>query len=210
MLVNVLSKFPKISDIKEFKNLNTILFDLDGTLLDTEIIHAKALKATLVEVQPNTLYSDKTLKDDFNGMTDVDVYNKLNLKAVTLNSFLESKNENFKSIMRVEKNLLNSNIKNFLVDLKNENYNMALVTASERDVAIALLEHTDIISLFDTIICRDDLEKSKPDPLPYVTAMKRLGSSCDETLIFEDSETGLKAARSSKAKYIKAEWFISS
>ena len=209
MLIDTLSKFPKITDIQSIENLSTILFDLDGTLLDTELIHAVALKDTLDILSPDKQYSDIELKERFNGMTDVDVFSKLKLTTVTLKSFLKTKNECFISIMKVNKNLLNSNIKNFLHDLKKAEYNMALVTASERDVAIALLEHTEIISLFDTIICRDDLKKSKPDPLPYVTAMNRLGSLSNETLIFEDSETGLSAAKSSKANYIKAEWFTS-
>jgi HAD superfamily hydrolase (TIGR01509 family) len=210
MLVNTLSNFPKISDVQKVENLNTILFDLDGTLLDTEFIHAIALKNTLNFFVPENNFSDKDLQEKFNGMTDVDVYFKLKLDSVKLENFLKVKNDQFISIMKDNHNLLNSNIRNFLNDLKKEEYSMALVTASERDVAIALLEHTEIISLFDTIICRDDLEKSKPDPLPYITAMTRLGSSSKSTLIFEDSVTGLKAAESSKANYIKAEWFTSS
>ena len=46
------------------------------------------------------------------------------------------------------------------------------------------------------------MEKSKPDPWPYLEAMKRLGSSSEETIIMEDSINGIKSAIAAGCKVI--------
>lgn len=56
------------------------------------------------------------------------------------------------------------------------------------------LKNVGIIDLFDQIVSRDDVSKSKPDPLPYITGAAFAGFAPAECLAVEDSPTGLEAA----------------
>ena len=57
--------------------------------------------------------------------------------------------------------------------------------------------------MFDLILTYDDITKSKPDPEGFLKAMEYFDAKSDETIIFEDSEVGLKAAEKSGAYYYK-------
>ena len=65
------------------------------------------------------------------------------------------------------------------------------------------LNHIGAIEDFDLILAGEDVVEGKPSPEIYNTVMARMGVNPDETLIFEDSEVGLRAAQASGAHYIK-------
>ena len=207
MYIKELFRQPNFSDLRDLPFVNTVIFDMDGTLLDTEENHAHALLMTLNEIRPEHNFSITQLKNDFLGLSDLDVFKKLNIESVTFSYFLERKNNHYTRTLLENNTSLTESMRIFFKDLKDEKYKLALVTASERQVAIATLEQVDILNEFDEILCRDDLEKSKPHPLPYLKMMERLSSTKERTLIFEDSETGLASAKASGANYIKASWF---
>ena len=78
---------------------------------------------------------------------------------------------------------------------------MALVSASPRVIVDAALAHIQPLP-FKTTISSDDVSKTKPDPEGYLKAAQILGVDIKQTLILEDSVTGVKAARASGAKVI--------
>ena len=57
--------------------------------------------------------------------------------------------------------------------------------------------------VFDSIITQDDVERCKPDPEGFLKAMKESGISAEKTIIFEDSENGIKAAQKAGANYVR-------
>ncbi|WP_264082384.1 HAD family hydrolase [Pseudomonas ekonensis] len=76
---------------------------------------------------------------------------------------------------------------------------MALVTSSWRARVEHVLQQHDLVSAFDTVICRDDVRHGKPAPDPYHLAAARLGCRGDECLVFEDSVSGVQSATGSGA-----------
>ena len=78
---------------------------------------------------------------------------------------------------------------------------MALVSASPRVIVDAALAHIQPLP-FKSTISSDDVSKTKPDPEGYLKAAQILGVDIKQTLILEDSVTGVKAARASGAKVI--------
>lgn len=71
---------------------------------------------------------------------------------------------------------------------------MALVTSSGRDEAHHKLRRTGIYDCFDIIITLADVTTPKPHPQPYLLAAERLGVDPSRCLAFEDSETGAESA----------------
>lgn len=75
-------------------------------------------------------------------------------------------------------------------------------TARGKNLSNAL-SHIGAVNDFDLILAGEDVKEGKPSPEIYNTVMARMGVSPDETLIFEDSEVGIKAAQAAGAHYIK-------
>ncbi|MDI2142194.1 MULTISPECIES: HAD family phosphatase [unclassified Pseudomonas] len=76
---------------------------------------------------------------------------------------------------------------------------LALVTSSWRARVDHVLQQHDLTSVFDCIICRDDVRSGKPAPDPYRLAAAHLERQSDECLVFEDSVSGVQSAVSSGA-----------
>jgi len=74
-------------------------------------------------------------------------------------------------------------------------YRLAIVTSS--DPAPFALAHarTELLRHFELVLTRDHYRNSKPDPEPYLTAVRRLGVAPERCLVIEDSERGLRAAK---------------
>ena len=81
----------------------------------------------------------------------------------------------------------------FLTSINAKSY---IVTSTPRKPAMKDLERAGVTKYFTDFICFEDYEKGKPDPLPYLTALKLSGFGADECLAIEDSWAGLTSATS--------------
>ena len=76
-------------------------------------------------------------------------------------------------------------------------YNIALVTTASRTNVERILANFGLDDIFDALITREDVVKSKPDPTCYLMAMEKFGAAKENCIIFEDSPSGIKAALAS-------------
>jgi HAD superfamily hydrolase (TIGR01509 family) len=74
-------------------------------------------------------------------------------------------------------------------------HRMAIVTSSHRDHFDAIHRGTGLLRFFDFVLTREQYQRSKPDPEPYLVALAQTGLNRSECLVIEDSERGLRAAR---------------
>ena len=71
---------------------------------------------------------------------------------------------------------------------------MAIVTTAKRADFELIHEKRHIRQFMDFVLVREDYERAKPHPEPYLTGLKRFGATKEETLVVEDSPRGLKSA----------------
>lgn len=90
-----------------------------------------------------------------------------------------------------------------LPELKSKAKFMGIVTGSERDEVETILKSHGLESFFSRIWAFGDYEHSKPDPSPFLTAMRDLRCDPAECLIFEDSKAGMESAFQSKVKWVQ-------
>ena len=67
------------------------------------------------------------------------------------------------------------------------------------------MERADLLQYLDFIVSNQDVTRAKPDPEMYNLAIERLGVAPGETLILEDNENGLRAARASGAHILQVQ-----
>lgn len=195
------------------KNKDVILFDMDGTLVNTEPLHAKAAIKVLAELGTHADFSS-TL-DQFYGMTDYIVLKTVcpHLSENEIKKAIERKNFHliriFDELTKKEKTpLVTPGLFPFLEYLKKEKKKCAVVSASEDVVVAQTLKCFEIENFVEIQMGRDQTILTKPHPDPYIEAIKRLQSSPERALIFEDSPTGITSALGSKAEVIRITAFL--
>ena len=172
-----------------------ILFDMDGTLVNTEPLHEEAWHDTLVHLNlklPPDWFHRYTGSTDRILVNDMAKQYNLNLNVDELlnekkNRFLEMAKTRSQAFDGVNEGL--SNLQ--------EKYEIALVTSSARQEAKLVLDATSLIPFFKTIVTFDDVEKHKPDPEPYSKAVRFFGLDPKECIAIEDSVSGSRSAKAS-------------
>ncbi|NOT78760.1 MAG: HAD family phosphatase [Bacteriovoracaceae bacterium] len=198
-----------MTDLKTLvKNKEVVLFDMDGTLVNTEPLHAQA--AVLVLDSLGVKVDLLSCIDQFYGMTDFVVIQSVcpNMSEAEIHFAIEQKNKELINIFRQlspneKESYLTPGIIDFLHHLRHLNKKCAVVSASEDIIVDETLACFGLDQFMQLQMGRNQTTLTKPHPDPYIEAMKRLKVTPEETLIFEDSPTGIKAATLSRAQVVR-------
>ena len=186
----------KISVDKEVK---AVLFDCDGTLVDSMPLHMHAWENALKQF--NTPYEENYLFS-LKGMKETDIVILYNKKfGFSLNP---------EKVVSVKQNYIQLHINEVkpiarVVEIA-EKYSgilpMAVVSGSSRDIVLGELNTIGITGLFDAILTADDPYKPKPSPEIFYAAASLLHIDPRNCLVLEDGDPGLKAAADAGMKTI--------
>lgn len=171
-----------------------IIFDMDGVLVDTERISFMFWKQELEKYKKEMsreLYGSvigrnkkgvfEILKSEFGSELPLE-----EIYSEKVNAMLKHLDENDLPVK-----LGVYEIFDFLQD---SGYKVALATSTFRKIAVERLERIGLREGFDTIVCGDDINNSKPDPEIFIKAATQLGLEPKDCLVLEDSPAGIEAA----------------
>ncbi len=167
----------------------SVIFDMDGTLLDTQRICIEAWNyAGALQGFENTGSSIKNVC----GMNETGWTNYLieNFKGLDADAF---KAEAFKYIEKNGKIEFKKGAPELLAFLKEYNVKLAIASGSSRSTVISHLTEVNAVQLFDVIVGGDEVVNGKPQPDIFLLAAERLGVNPEECFVFEDSSNGIKA-----------------
>lgn len=187
---------------------DAVIFDMDGTIVNTEGIHARAASVVLRDM--GIKIDLESMLTQFYGMTDTVVLKMTcpNLSEQEILQAIAKKNielvKIFKQMSKREKEECTTpGLFEFLYFLIKEKKKLAVVSASEDIIVTETLITFGISSLIKIQMGRNQTLLTKPNPEPYLEGMRRLNTKAEETLIFEDSPTGLLSAHASGAQLIR-------
>lgn len=210
----ILKDFPQTDEIiSKFPNLKAVFFDMDGTLFNTEKFHEDSLIEIAKAHKIKSPHTPESLHQLMMGKADHLVYEIAKdwenfPKHWSVEEFVATKNNFLMDILEKNKNnFFDPRLHDFIKELQDKNFLLGLVTSSEKVITKKLLEIADIKDMFHLTLTRDDCLKHKPDPWPYLEAMKISACQSHEVLIFEDSEVGVAAAVASGAHVIQVKWY---
>jgi len=173
-----------------------LLFDLDGTLVDSEHFHFNTWNELLAESNVQLEYED--FLNNYAGIPLPG--NAVRLKELyTIDSPLElliSRKEDLTvARLKTSKIELMPYAQDALDFFAGTGVKMALVTASKRPDVDEMFNKNGLGKYFSFLVTRSDVVNSKPDPESYNLAVGKFGLEKSECLVFEDTLNGLRAAK---------------
>jgi len=193
--------------------IKAIIFDLDGTLVQTEILKAHSYGRALKHLSNGRVNEDKVVNSfkELVGLSRNEVAKKLieQYGDNIVRDYIKSENESLPELLiehrlNIYHNMISDpeillkyycryNIK-LLNTVREKGYKTGLATMSNYKQVKKVLKIIELENHFDFIITRDDVNNAKPDPEIYLKMLEKLKVNKKEAIIIEDSVSGIKAA----------------
>jgi len=184
--------------------LGTVIFDFDGVIVDSELLHYQAFNRILrplrVEMSLQEYY------DKFLGLSDeellrlLDKQNNLCLSEQQLQKLLKEKALAFKGLVSTNATVI-AGVPQFLNMLADNKIPMAIYSGALLPEIEMILNGAGLRDFFDVIVSAEQVKKGKPDPEGFLLAIEKLNAKLNtqisprECIVIEDSRWGLEAAR---------------
>lgn len=174
--------------------VQAVIFDLDGLLVDTEIICYQILKEILARFgHPFALekytrsFSGKP--ETVNAAQLVEAYKLPWTAAEALERILRREEE-----LHAQGVELKPGAKELLAYLQETGRGVAMASSSTRERALNLLDQHGVTGYFQQFVFAGEVERGKPAPDVFLKACEKLGRAPGDCLVLEDSEAGIQAA----------------
>lgn len=186
--------------------IRMIAFDLDGVLIDAKHIHYETLNSAISDIAGKeyliTSVEHLSTYDGLKTLDKLDLLSKNKNLSKDLHKDIWSLKQSL-TINTISKITPNQNLIETFRYLSNSGYKLACCSNSINKTVNTILSNLGIAHYFDVILSNDDVSKCKPYPYIYWKAMMMCDVLPEETLIVEDSPTGLLAASRSNAKILR-------
>lgn len=171
-----------------------LLFDLDGTLVDSDHLHHAAFSTILAE-RGRGLTLDE-YRAHIMGHPNAAILERYFPGEAM--SILDRKEAMFRDSLAASVEPV-PGIHALLDWAERVGAGCAVVTNAPRDNAVAMLAAAALAHRLPTLVVGDECARPKPDPAPYRAGMAALGATPSRSVAFEDSRSGLRAARAAGA-----------
>lgn len=183
--------------------LRALIFDVDGTLAETEELHRTAFNAAFREAGLDWHWS----RDDYElllyvtgGRERISNFMQRNPDWAEIDAArLHAEKTRIYNKMLAENPIpLRPGIRRLVTEARNDKIALAIATTTSRANVITLLENVfaeDHENVFQAIVCGEDVSQKKPSPEAYQTALRALNTDAGSVIVFEDSANGLLSAR---------------
>ena len=168
-----------------------ILFDHDGVLVDTEFWYYRAGERALADIG-FTLDRDQYLRDMTEGMATWAQAVAAGVDEETISRQREVRNAYYQDYLRSEDIEIDGVLET--LDVLADEYRMGIITTSKPDDFALIHKNRTILDYMEFYLARDDYERAKPHPEPYLKGLQRFCATAAESVVVEDSARGLNSA----------------
>lgn len=179
------------------------IFDMDGTLLNSEIWHHEAWNQMVSEFGMPRLSTEQLYS--YGGLPTLEISRRiceLNHVQADLEAMSKRKTE-----LYVTKYMYKAEpfpeICELLKELSASGKRVAIATSSHYKESSFLLEKHGILPYVHALITGDQVHKGKPNPEIYLLAAQKLGAKVEECLVFEDTVVGMAGVKNAKMSAVK-------
>ncbi|MHC4517354.1 MAG: HAD family hydrolase [Planctomycetota bacterium] len=191
--------------------LGAVIFDFDGVVTDSEILHFRAFNVVLA--QYGFQFTRRSYYQDYLGLTDVDCYKalisegRLRVEEMRINDLVQQKTRVFAKLARTDGSIIEG-VREFLDMLTAASIPIAICSGALRAEIELILEDAGLRNLFDVVVSAEDVTRGKPDPEGFLLALQRLNETVvvpitpGQCIVIEDSHWGLRAGKAAGMRTI--------
>jgi len=184
--------------------LRAVIFDFDGVITDSEILHLRAFNQVLA--QYGIEITKKDYYTNYLGLTDLDLFDQLVDKGLLkvdsgeITNLAAQKNQVFEKLAKVEGSIIEG-VRDFLGMLKQNDIPMAICSGALLAEIELILEDARLRSFFEVIVSAEQVKKGKPNPDGFLLTLQKLNQgrqipiASEDCIVVEDSHWGLEAAK---------------
>jgi HAD superfamily hydrolase (TIGR01509 family) len=182
-------------------DLEAILFDLDGVIIDSEPLHEKAYRQTSLH-----LGRDLTREEVAALRGTVDEIGAAKLleynpgATLTVSQVMEYNNDIYKAMF--DQIRLVPGSREFIQKAHKKGFKLGLTTSALQENQQRIFEKYNLWPFFSTIITGQDIINGKPHPEPYLKTAEKLGVAPANALVIEDSVNGVRSGRAAGCRVI--------
>ena len=183
-----------------------IIFDMDGTLIDSSLTLARAINHVRNKLGLEAM-SDEHILSKVNeaGLNPAEYFYEVpNFTAQHEEWFADYYSKNHEQEIR-----LYEGIDSFLKELLEKGYLLALATNAYRVSALESLSYLNVLDHFSAVVCHDDVARGKPYPDMLLKILKELKIKNSEAVFVGDGERDELASIASSIDYIMVNWGFS-
>jgi HAD superfamily hydrolase (TIGR01509 family) len=183
--------------------LKAVIFDLDGVMVDTEMIHSDAFEMILNEHDVTPEKNEHGIVHEA-GKTTPEVWKTLKAKhtiATDIEELTVVKREVVLAVIRTGLQPL-PGLLQLLDNLSRHTLLLAVATSAQTDRVELILNMLTIRNYFSAIVSANDVKLGKPDPEPYRKVAEQLHVATEHCIVIEDSELGVQSACSAGMKVV--------
>ena len=193
--------------MKRFDTKRLIIFDMDGTLVNSSLTIVNAINYVRAHLGLAPLSAEFILsKVNDHTINPAEVF----YEAPAFTKEHERLFSAYYSAHHDKELVLYEGIKGLLERLKKAGKRLAVATNAYRRSTLESLRHLGIINYFDAVACYDDADyKGKPDPTMLLMILRQLNIEPKEAVFVGDGERDALAAKRAKIDYIMVQWGFS-
>jgi HAD superfamily hydrolase (TIGR01509 family) len=187
---------------KDLESYDGLVFDLDGTLIDSMPTHNKAWIETL---EKNGLKITEEELTSYAGITSFKIMQRLNKKysmSLDPQKISDEKEVIFKE--RFHEVTLAKQVLELVIAFE-KSKKISIVTGGETKTVSMVLKKFGIEKHFPVVICAEDTEDAKDTPAPFLLAAQKMGVDPSCCLFFDDGDAGLKGAKMAGMDVLKVD-----
>jgi beta-phosphoglucomutase len=179
-----------------------VLWDMDGTLIDSEEFHWISWRDTLAN--EGVAITHEQFLSSFGQRNDSILPRWLGTAATPerIDRIANAKEELYRQLLRRNGISPLPGVAHWVHRLHKEGWLQAIASAAPRANIDAILEALSVTHLFQAIVSAEDVHRGKPDPEVYLTAAARIGIAPERCIVVEDAVAGVEGARRAGMKSI--------
>jgi HAD superfamily hydrolase (TIGR01509 family) len=180
--------------------MKSIIFDMDGVLVDSTPYHIDSWKIVLKRYGYDLPLE---FREKIYGRRGRDIIREIDpaIKEEKIDEIMGFAEEKFREIYRDRVRPVDSVVE-FVKHLKNKGYTLALATSASAENVRMILSALGLLSFFDPIVCEKNVRRGKPEPDIYLKVLELLEEKAENCMVFEDSFAGITSAKRANIEVI--------